>query len=161
MTQPNVLFAGSALRKSIFLAGPTPREPLVPSWRPEAIAILGELGFEGDVLVPERADWASLSAYLDQVNWEWEGLNLCTQAVFWVPRDLADMPAFTTNVEYGLMASSSKCVFGRPEGAPKTRYLDAVALRHGIPIRSDLRATLALAAARCAMPFASWLPGSA
>ena len=33
------IFALQPLEKSIFLAGPTPRNPEVPSWRPEALAI--------------------------------------------------------------------------------------------------------------------------
>ena len=39
--------------KSIFLAGPTPREKDIISWRNEAIKILENLGFDGIVYVPE------------------------------------------------------------------------------------------------------------
>lgn len=151
-----VIFAGEPLRKSIFLAGPTPRSHAVASWRPRALEILGSMGFQGDILVPERADWASLGSYDDQIHWEWEGLNLCTQAVFWVPRDMDDMPAFTTNVEFGLAASSGKAVLGFPPAAPKMRYLAALAQRHGIPVRADLESTLALAVERCQLSFGSW-----
>jgi len=28
-------------RASLFLAGPTPRDPVTPSWRPEALRLLG------------------------------------------------------------------------------------------------------------------------
>ena len=42
-----------SLKKSIFLAGPTPRSKEVKSWRPEAIRLLKEKGFDGVVFVPE------------------------------------------------------------------------------------------------------------
>ena len=41
-------------RKSVFLAGPTPRQKDIDSWRPEAIEIFrGRLQFTGTLLVPE------------------------------------------------------------------------------------------------------------
>jgi Nucleoside 2-deoxyribosyltransferase like len=111
-------------RPSIFLAGPTPRRAEVPSWRPEALVLLRGLGFAGTVLVPERRDgWARFS-YLDQVEWEYAGLEGCCVIAFWVPRDLQTLPGFTTNVEFGRYAGSGRCVYGRPESAPHTRYLD-------------------------------------
>lgn len=39
-------------RDSIFLAGPTPRERGVVSWRPEAINLLQQFGYNGAVFVP-------------------------------------------------------------------------------------------------------------
>ncbi len=36
------------------------------------------------------------------------------------------MPAFTTNVEFGLYLNSGKIVYGRPDNAPKNRYLDYI-----------------------------------
>lgn len=41
------------VRQTIFLAGPTPRDLLTPSWRRDALLILEALGFAGDVYVPE------------------------------------------------------------------------------------------------------------
>jgi hypothetical protein len=109
---------------SLFLAGPTPRIPGARSWRPEAVAILRALGFSGLVLVPERRDWSVKFDYLDQVEWEYQGLENCSVLAFWVPRNLETLPGFTTNVEFGRYAGSSRCVYGRPAGAPHTRYLD-------------------------------------
>jgi hypothetical protein len=37
---------------------------------------------------------------------------------------LETLPGFTTNVEFGRYVGSGRCVYGRPEGAPHTRYLD-------------------------------------
>jgi hypothetical protein len=109
---------------SLFLAGPTPRRAGVPSWRPEALAVLRRLGFAGTVLVPERRDWSVQFSYLDQVEWEFAGLEAATVLAFWVPRDPEALPGFTTNVEFGRYVGSGRCVYGRPDGAPHTRYLD-------------------------------------
>lgn len=148
-----VLHAGDRLPKSIFLAGPTPRGNDTPSWRPEAIALIEQMGFEGDILVPEQRDWASLRHYDDQITWEWEGLNLCTVALFWVPREIQNMPAFTTNVEFGMLAHSSKAVLGYPQDAPKMRYLHALGTRYRLPIAHTLEDTIAIALRKAQNPF--------
>jgi len=110
---------------SIFLVGPTPRSSSVMSWRPEAIQILRDFGFTGQVLVPEQKVWQS--DYLGQVEWEHAGLELASKKgciAAWVPRDLESMPAFTTNVEFGLYVKCGRFAYGRPDFAPKNRYLD-------------------------------------
>ena len=109
---------------SLFLCGPTPRTPGVPSWRPEALDILDGIGFEGTVLVPERRDWEAVCDYSDQVEWEFAGLERADALVFWVPRDRENLPGFTTNVEFGRYVGSGRAVYGRPEGRPHNRYLD-------------------------------------
>jgi len=83
----NIRFADQPLeigQPSIFLAGPTPRSPDVSSWRPQALGLLEELGFTGTVLVPERRDWSVKFNYLDQVEWEYAGLESCSVIAFWV-----------------------------------------------------------------------------
>ena len=107
----------------IFLAGPTPRSVDVKSWRPEAIKILRDLKFDGTVLIPEHKSSGNFN-YLNQVEWEWEGLEGCSKIVFWVPRDLKTMPAFTTNVEFGSYVRSGRVIYGRPDNSPKNDYLD-------------------------------------
>ena len=109
--------------KSIFLAGPTPRSPNVKSWRPEAIEQLVKLKFSGIVLVPETVNSVDFN-FKDQVEWEWQGLENCSVIVFWVPRNLETMPAFTTNVEFGSHIRSGRAYYGRPDGSPKNDYLD-------------------------------------
>lgn len=47
-------------KKSIFLAGPTLRKEIVKSWRPQAIEILEELGFDGVVYVPEFKQYTEI-----------------------------------------------------------------------------------------------------
>ena len=117
------------LKNSIFLAGPTPRSEDVPTWRKEALRLLKESGFAGSVFVPETAVWGWLGDYDGQVEWEWKALGLSNSTLFWVPRDLKDMPAFTTNVEFGFMVAlrPDMVVLGSPEGAPKLRYLHSLA----------------------------------
>jgi len=110
-------------RKCVFLVGPTPRSADVPSWRPEALRELEAQEFDGYVLIPETRDGVWKHDYLDQVEWEWEGLNVSQAILAWVPRDLETMPGFTTNVEFGHHVGRG-LFYGRPEGAPKTRYLD-------------------------------------
>lgn len=111
-------------KKSIFLAGPTPRGKEVASWRVEAVKKLEELGFDGVVFVPEYSTWIPKDNYVNQANWEREALTEATIILFWIPRSLPDMPGFSTNVEFGYWLHSKKVIYGRPDGAPKTRYLD-------------------------------------
>ncbi len=110
--------------KSIFLAGPTPRDKNTISWRNEAIKILEKLGFDGIVYVPEYSTWKPKADYVDQAMWERDGLSNATIIVFWIPRHLPNMPAFTTNVEFGYWLHSGKIIYGRPNEAEKIKYLD-------------------------------------
>lgn len=112
--------------KSIFLAGPTPRSLEVETWRKEAIKILEELGFEGVVYVPEREFDDRTFNYDNQVWWEREALHNANAIVFWIPRTIPSMPAFTTNVEFGYWISknSEKVLYGRPDESEKNRYID-------------------------------------
>lgn len=150
-----VVYALQPIEKSIFLAGPTPRNETVPTWRPEALAALKRMGFDGTVYVPESHDWAKHDGYDDQIDWEWAGLDTARVIVFWVPRDLElddkgemKMPAFTTNVEFGLTAMGGKCMLGAPPDAPKTKYLKKLAVRVGMPFFNDLESLLAAAVAK-------------
>ena len=111
---------------SIFLAGPIPRDKNILSWRVQAIEMLRKLDFDGIIYVPEYSTGVARKSYVDQAMWEREGLDNATCIVFWVPRELKTMPAFTTNVEFGEYVSrrGHRVAYGRPEGAPKTKYLD-------------------------------------
>jgi hypothetical protein len=123
---------------SIFLAGPTPRSSDVRSWRHDALRVLDELDFDGHVFIPETKDWGWCGEYQRQVFWEWDALGRAESVLFWVPRTLATMPAFTTNIEFGMMASlhPERVVLGYPPGAHKVRYLDAVARNYPRFIRT-------------------------
>lgn len=112
--------------KSIFLAGPTPRNIEVKTWRLEALKILEDLGFDGIIYVPEKEVDDRTFEYENQTWWEREALYNSDVIVFWIPRIFPDMPAFTTNVEFGywLAKDSSKVLYGRPVESVKNRYLD-------------------------------------
>ena len=112
---------------SIFLAGPTPRKSEVLSWRSEALGLLERAKFPGIVFVPEprSGEWGSgPDAYLAQVEWEKRAMDMADILLFWVPRNMKDMPALTTNVEFGRYLDSGKIVFGAPQEAESVRYLE-------------------------------------
>lgn len=117
-------------RKSIFLAGPTPRDEAVHSWRPYAIKLLREMGFDGVVYVPEYETGEVLHNYDNQIEWEWKALDHAGAILFWVPRNLETMPAFTTNVEFGYWVRDDRAFYGRPSSAVLVRYLDSLYKRH-------------------------------
>jgi 8-oxo-dGTP pyrophosphatase MutT (NUDIX family) len=130
------------LTKSIFLAGPTPRDSQTESWRKDAIQILEDKGYDGAVFIPEPRDGKWKKDYEGQVDWEEKFLNIADCIVFWVPRDLETMPAFTTNVEYGAWNCSGKIVFGAPPDAPKNSYLKYYAKKYNVPMGETLTETL-------------------
>lgn len=117
--------------QSIFLLGPSPRGQSESHWRLQAIEILKQLNFKGEVFVPipekkfHGGQGASSWTYLNQIDWECKFRHIADKLVFWVPRDIeGGLPGFTTNVEFGEDLSSGKIMYGRPEGADKCRYLD-------------------------------------
>jgi 8-oxo-dGTP pyrophosphatase MutT (NUDIX family) len=138
------------ITKSIFLAGPTPRnKEEQESWRPDALDILRDKGFDGTVFVPEDRKGEFKLDYDDQIGWEEKYLNIADCIVFWVPRDLEldskdfpKMAAFTTNVEFGAWADSGKIVFGAPPKAPKNDYLKHYSEQYNAPVAETLTATL-------------------
>lgn len=117
---------------SVFLAGPTPRDPGVASWRPEAIRLFSDMKFDGSLYIPEPRTGVFSHEYEDQADWEHLGISNAGVVLFWVPRDVAGgMPGFTTNVEFGWVVRMAyeeghpeRVFYGRPESAEKCKYLD-------------------------------------
>jgi len=99
---------------------------------------LRSAGFEGDILIPETRDPKVGYNYDNQIDWEHQGLTSADLIIFWVPRNLTDMPAFTTNIEFGEWMGSGKVVLGYPEWAEKMRYLQYKADRLDIPSYKDM-----------------------
>lgn len=128
--------------KSLFLAGPTPRDTETPSWRPEALKLLEGLGYDGTVFVPENRGGKVFGDYIDQVEWEEKALSRADAVVFWVPREMSKMPALTTNCEWGMWADSGKAILGAPVGAASVRYLQTMATKLKVPSYSTLDAAL-------------------
>lgn len=130
----------------VFFAGPTPRRRDVPSWRPAALAELA--GTSLTVFSPESRHNERPHEYHHQVEWEAAALEAADVILFWIPRDLATMPGFTTNVEFGLYVRSGKVVLGCPPDCPnpeRNRYLIWLAGRHGVPVTTTLPDTVAAA----------------
>ena len=126
----NILYSGEIKgikSPSVFLAGPSPRSKDVESWRPAAIEKFSKLNFDGTIFVPEYREGALDDGMLNwsgQIHWEQYCLDAATIIMMWVPRDLDIMPAFTTNIEFGLYVKSGRLRYGRPSGSPKNEYLD-------------------------------------
>lgn len=131
-------------KRSIFLAGPSPRRQADFNWRPEALAYLETVAFDGDVFIPLPRNGNWLPDYDAQVEWELTYLHLAWVIAFWVPRS-KKLPGYTTNVEYGLFVGSGKVVLGYPTDAPKMRYLHYLANTHKVPVAHSLPETLNLA----------------
>ena len=110
--------------KSVFLAGPIPRDNNATSWKNDAISIFLENGFEGTVLVPEKRNFVAKVDYMDEVHWDLEALEKCDLIVFWIPRKKPYMLGLTTNVEFGYYINKKKILYGRPNDADDIIYLD-------------------------------------
>lgn len=125
-----------AWTSSLFLAGPTPRDAETPSWRPEALQLLEQLGYDGVVFVPEPQvpSWDSgPDAYQAQMAWERQGLDYADVILFWIPRDMRKMPGLTTNVEFGRYVFLGKVVLGAPPATVGIRYLEKMLETDGEP----------------------------
>jgi len=134
--------------KTLFLAGPTPRGGNAPSWRPQALETLREIGFSGTVFVPEDRDFippVSLDGNA-QITWERRCLAASDRILFWLPRSDA-LPGFTTNIEFGAWANSGKIVVGIPPEAAKCGYIRHVCKERGIACHAALEGALEKAVA--------------
>lgn len=138
----------AAFERALFLAGPSPRSPEHPDWRPAALAELAALGYDGVVFVPMPESGHAMPSYDAQVEWEADAIAFSDVIAFWVPRDLKVMPAFTTNIEWGRLENTGRVVLGYPIDAPKMRYLASWAERWAAPVRNTLRETLSAAIER-------------
>lgn len=125
--------------KSIFLAGPTPRKSDVLSWRPKAIKMISQGSFDGTILMPEFKDrnkWSYNFAYDKQIAWELKAIDVADKIIFWIDRHLPDMPAFTTNTEFGywIAKNPEKIILGIPKNSEKCDYIKYLAIENNIDI---------------------------
>lgn len=133
----------TGFKKSLFLAGPTPRSADVASWRPYALRVLQEMEYDGVVFIPEDEDGKWKENYIGQCDWETKYLRMADDIVFWVPRDLDTLPGYTTNVEFGRWMESGKVSYGAPKDAPKVKYFEYHCRRLNMPAFASLEQVLA------------------
>lgn len=89
-----------------------------------AIKILKELEFDGTIYIPEYNN-KKFKYYTEQVEWEREVYLKCSIMMFWIPRNISkNILGLTTNVEFGYYLCTGKIIYGRPDNADRTRYLD-------------------------------------
>ncbi|MBD2461346.1 nucleoside 2-deoxyribosyltransferase domain-containing protein [Oscillatoria sp. FACHB-1407] len=124
------------------MAGPTPRDSNVSSWRPNALKILKQLGYDGVVFIPESQDAQRSSDYDQQMDWELAAMRRSDVILFWIPATPDTLPAYTTRVELGLQIHSGKVILGIPQGAYRTRYLERLASQRNIAVYCTLEETL-------------------
>lgn len=146
------VYAGEAIPegvRTIFLAGPTPRSPDVPSWRPEAVKLILDKATEPTmVILPERRyGWSNVDK-AEQYDWEHMALEHSDVILFWVPRNMETMPALTTNVEWGAYQDSGKVVLGLPPEGERNFYLAHQARRRDISVWTTLEETCIAALSR-------------
>ena len=137
-----IVYAGEKAKRepkfSVFLAGPTPREISVKSWRPEFIETLKTKGFKSTVFAPENRIGSPYD-FDKQINWEVKNLTAVNLIVFWIPRKLDTMPAFTTNIEFGEFMHSNKIVVGFPPNSVNNRYIKKRCEMNETPLFSTIK----------------------
>lgn len=119
------------------------------------------MGYNGTVFVPEEGDGSCKFSYDDQIEWELQALHSATVIAFWIPRAILStwepkellMPAFTTNVEFGLFAHRRNVVLGCPPNAEKVKYLLGIAKMYHVEVFSTLESTLVAAVRLTERPF--------
>ena len=131
--------------KSIFLAGPAPRDKDVQTWRRDAIRKLQELGFDGVVFIPEDRSGVWHGDQRAQIEWEERCLHMSDSMLIWVPRNMEAVPALMTNVEFGCWEDSGRVVFGSPQDAVRNDHLVHYAGKLGIPATETLEGLVSLA----------------
>ena len=131
-----------SFHKSLYLAGPTPRDATVASWRPEALQLLKSLGYGGVIFLPESQDRTRNGDYNQQIEWELEAMRRSDVLLFWVPAEKDLLPAYTTRIEFGLQVHTGKVVLGIPQDAFKTHYMERLAKKYRIAAHGTLEETV-------------------
>lgn len=133
--------------KSIFLAGPSPRNEEVYDWRNDAIKVLESIKYNGTVFIPiprntfYKKEKNNKWTYYNQIEWECECRNIADIVLYWIPRS-NKLPGLTTNIEFGEDLKSGKVIYGRPSNAMSCRYLDVRAEEQKIEIHETLEETI-------------------
>ncbi len=137
--------------KSLYLAGPTPRDADVPSWRPQALEFLASFSYDGVVFIPESQDGQRSSDYDQQMTWELDAMRRSDVILFWIPAVRDTMPANTTRVEFGLQIHSGKVILGIPQDAHQTHYMEKLAKQYHVVLHHTLEETVKTACTKLGM----------
>lgn len=128
------------LNFGIFLAGPCTRtndELSKTDWREDFISKLESKGYNGDVIDPtnEEYDENDPDYLTKQTLWEHENMFISSVVVFWLDRHFPNIPALTSNIEFGLFAfnRNKRIIVGCPEGADKNTYIEVLCNSYDIP----------------------------
>jgi nucleoside 2-deoxyribosyltransferase len=111
--------------KSIFLAGPSPRNEQIVSWRKEAIKYFEKYHFEGTLFVPEK-EFNSIQeeGNVNNMSWDQKALGDADLILFWIPREIPNLLGLTTNVEFGYFLNKKPIIYGRPDISVRNEYID-------------------------------------
>jgi len=134
--------------KSLYLAGPTPREAGVCSWRPEAVHLLESLSYDGVVFLPESQDGQRQGDYDQQMAWELEAMRRSDVLLFWVPAERETLPASTTRVEFGFHVHSGNVILGMPQETYQTHSMKKLAQLYHLMSHQTLSETVTAALAK-------------
>lgn len=140
-------------RDRVFLAGPIERVSVggtktLPRWREEALSHLGTSDRRMIIFNPEWPERPLGWTYEKQVMWELEHLGLAHYIMFWIPRS-QELPAYTTNIEFGEWLYSDKMIIGSPPDAPHMKYLRLRCEMRNIPWHNALKDCCAAVAEKC------------
>ena len=124
--------------KSIYLAGPPLGDCDALSWKSQALQILEASKYDGVVFVPETEDGQQRIDFDQQIDWDFEAMRRSDVLVFWVAAEKDAMPAFTTQVEFGLTLNRGKALLGIPKGVDKSGYMEKIASENHVSIRYTL-----------------------
>lgn len=122
-------------RPKVFLAGSIDNGTAT-DWQASLIETLQSKNIAIDILNPRRKHWDSTwettlenPLFIEQVNWELEGLEKATCHVFYfAPATLAPI----TLLELGLHGRAGKAIVCCPKGYWRKGNVDMVCLRYGI-----------------------------
>jgi len=127
-TVGHVVTSMSKQHGAIFLSGPIERRqsnqpPQLPCWRADAFELLRRATPTVVVYTPEWGKKPEGWSYENQVAWEVMAMEWADVILFWIPRQLPELPGFTTNIEFGEWLHSGKIMVGAPPDAPHMQYL--------------------------------------
>lgn len=131
-------------KNAIFLAGPCPRNPNEDDfWRPQAIQILKDIGFNGVVLNPTNKyyDESDTNHLEKQTKWEYEAMHKASAIVFWIERS-DEHPSLTTNIEFGNWIGKPSVYYGWSKSAIHNSYIENRLNMLGLKRYSTLRSML-------------------